>query len=80
MSKEQRLSQLLAQRDTVKSTTNPQFTEIQKAVKAPNLFQGQAKTYEKNLLMRGRHFPKDIARNKQVLEMQRQQEVAKEQE
>lgn len=47
MAKEQRLSQLLAQRDTVKSTTNPQFTELQKAVKAPALFQGQAKTYEK---------------------------------
>jgi hypothetical protein len=47
MSKEQRLSQLLAQRDTVKSTTNPQFTELQKAVKVPALFQGQAKTYEK---------------------------------
>lgn len=48
MSKEQRLSQLLAQRDTVKSTTNPQFTELQKTVKVPALFQGQTKTYEKN--------------------------------
>jgi len=46
--KEQRLSQLLAQRDTVKSTTNPQFTDIQKVVKVANLFQGQTKTYEKN--------------------------------
>lgn len=48
MAKEQRLSQLLAQRDTVKSTTNPQFTELQKTVKAPALFVGQTKTYEKN--------------------------------
>lgn len=47
MAKEQRLSQLLAQRDTVKSTTNPQFTELQKTVKVPTLFQGQTKTYEK---------------------------------
>ena len=47
MAKEQRLSQLLAQRDTVKSTTNPQFTDLQRTVKAPALFQGQTKTYEK---------------------------------
>ena len=47
MSKEQRLSQLLAQRDTVKSTTNPQFTDLQKTVNAHALFQGQTKTYEK---------------------------------
>jgi len=48
MAKEQRLSQLLAQRDTVKSQTNSQFTELQKIVKVPALFQGQTKTYEKN--------------------------------
>lgn len=36
-----------------------------------------AKTYEKNFFMRGRHFPKEIARNKQMLEMQRQQEGIK---
>src|SRR3990167_2883046 len=48
MAKEQRLSQLLAQRDTVKSQTNSQFTEIQKTVKVPSLFQGQTKSYEKN--------------------------------
>ena len=48
MSKEQRQSQLLAQRDTVKTQTNAQFTELQKAVKIASLFQGQTKVYEKN--------------------------------
>ncbi len=45
--KEQRLSQLLAARDTVKSHTNPRFTELQKMVKRPELFQGMSKTYQK---------------------------------
>ena len=31
----------------------------------------EAKTYEKNFFMRGRHFPKDIARNGQMLTMAR---------
>lgn len=34
----------------------------------------EAKTYEKNFFMRGRHFPKDMARNKQMLEMARSQQ------
>jgi len=37
----------------------------------------EAKTYEKNFFMRGRHFPKDIGRNRQMLELQRQTETAK---
>ena len=32
-----------------------------------------AKTYEKNVLNRGRHFPKDLMQNKQMLDMQRAQ-------
>jgi S-adenosylmethionine decarboxylase len=32
----------------------------------------EAKTYEKNLLMRGRHFPKDIMRNRQIMELERE--------
>ena len=32
-----------------------------------------AKTYEKNVLNRGRHFPKDIMQNKQMLDMRRAQ-------
>ena len=47
MAKEQRLSQLLANRDTVKATTNPQFTELQKSAKVPSLFSGMSKTYKK---------------------------------
>ena len=33
----------------------------------------EAKTYEKNFFMRGRHFPKDTERVKQVMEVQRAQ-------
>lgn len=36
-----------------------------------------AKTYEKNFFLRGRHFPKDLGRNGQMLELQRQQQGAK---
>ena len=36
----------------------------------------EAKTYEKNFFMRGRHFPKDIARNSQMMSMQRGQREA----
>lgn len=36
----------------------------------------EAKTYEKNYFMRGRHFPKDIWRNGQMLAMQRGQKAA----
>jgi S-adenosylmethionine decarboxylase len=32
-----------------------------------------AKTYEKNVLMRGRHFPKSVERNAKLLNMQRTQ-------
>ena len=37
----------------------------------------EAKTYEKNFLMRGRHFPKDMMRNRQMIEMEREREVGK---
>ena len=37
----------------------------------------EAKTYEKNFLMRGRHFPKDIWRNRQVMELERARESSK---
>ncbi|OIO21673.1 adenosylmethionine decarboxylase [Candidatus Micrarchaeota archaeon CG11_big_fil_rev_8_21_14_0_20_47_5] len=33
----------------------------------------EAKTYEKNFFMRGRHFPKDTDRVKQIMEVQRVQ-------
>lgn len=36
----------------------------------------EAKTYEKNFFMRGRHFPKDAMRNRQMLEMAREKETA----
>jgi len=36
----------------------------------------EAKTYEKNFFMRGRHFPKDSMRSKQMLEMEREKETA----
>jgi S-adenosylmethionine decarboxylase len=39
----------------------------------------KAKTYEKNMFNRGRHFPKDVWRNGQMLEMQREQKEAVEQ-
>ena len=35
----------------------------------------EAKTYERNFLMRGRHFPKDIMRNRQMMEMERERET-----
>lgn len=47
MAKEQRLSQHLALRDGVKSRTNKEFTELQKIVKAEDLFKGLDKTYQK---------------------------------
>lgn len=31
----------------------------------------EAKTYEKNFLMRGRHFPKDVMRNQQLMALDR---------
>ena len=37
----------------------------------------EAKTYEKNFLMRGRHFPKDILRNRQIIELERERESGK---
>jgi len=37
----------------------------------------EAKTYEKNFLMRGRHFPRDIMRNRQIIELEREREVGK---
>ena len=37
----------------------------------------EAKTYEKNFLTRGRHFPKDIMRNRQAIELEREREVGK---
>ena len=38
----------------------------------------EAKTYERNFLMRGRHFPKDIARARQTIELERGRETGKE--
>jgi len=35
----------------------------------------EAKAFEKNFLTRGRHFPKDIWRNQQALEMERKRET-----
>ena len=40
----------------------------------------EAKTYEKNYFQRGRHFPKDIMRNRQMLEMERESQTAQAQE
>jgi len=37
----------------------------------------EAKTYEKNFLMRGRHFPKDVARNRQIIELERERESSR---
>jgi len=37
----------------------------------------EAKTYEKNFLMRGRHFPKDVMRNRQIIELERERETSK---
>ncbi|MFA4983492.1 MAG: adenosylmethionine decarboxylase [Candidatus Micrarchaeia archaeon] len=37
----------------------------------------EAKTYEQNFLQRGRHFPKDIARSRQIIELEREREVGK---
>ena len=37
----------------------------------------EAKTYERNFLMRGRHFPKDIARSRQIIELEREREGAR---
>ena len=37
----------------------------------------EAKTYERNFLMRGRHFPKDVARSRQIIELEREREGAK---
>ena len=37
----------------------------------------EAKTYEKNFLMRGRHFPKDVVRNRQIIELERERETSK---
>ncbi|MFA6214609.1 MAG: adenosylmethionine decarboxylase [Candidatus Micrarchaeia archaeon] len=34
----------------------------------------EAKSYEKNFMMRGRHFPKDIVRNRQIIELERERE------
>ena len=34
----------------------------------------EAKTYEKNFMLRGRHFPKDISRSKQIIELERERE------
>ena len=38
----------------------------------------EAKTYERNFLMRGRHFPKDIARSRQIIQLERESAKAKE--
>jgi len=35
----------------------------------------EAKTYERNFMMRGRHFPKDIARSRQIIELERGREA-----
>jgi len=35
----------------------------------------EAKTYERNFMMRGRHFPKDIARSRQIIELERDREA-----
>ncbi|MFH0927541.1 MAG: S-adenosylmethionine decarboxylase, partial [Candidatus Micrarchaeota archaeon] len=35
-----------------------------------------AKTYEKNSFERGKHFPKDMKRNRQIMAMQRSQKSA----
>ncbi|MCX8196829.1 MAG: adenosylmethionine decarboxylase [Candidatus Micrarchaeota archaeon] len=37
----------------------------------------EAKTYERNFMMRGRHFPKDILRTRQTLELERARENTK---
>ncbi|MEM4348514.1 MAG: adenosylmethionine decarboxylase [Candidatus Anstonellaceae archaeon] len=37
----------------------------------------EAKTYERNFMMRGRHFPKDIMRAKQAIELERARESLK---
>ena len=37
----------------------------------------EAKVYEKNFMMRGRHFPKDIARSRQIIELERERETGK---
>ena len=37
----------------------------------------EAKTYERNFLMRGRHFPKDIWRARQAVELERDREGTK---
>jgi S-adenosylmethionine decarboxylase len=37
----------------------------------------EAKTYERNFLMRGRHFPKDLARAGQTVELERQRQVGR---
>ena len=37
----------------------------------------EAKNYEKNFFMRGRHFPKDIMRNRQTIELERERESSK---
>ncbi|VVC00641.1 S-adenosylmethionine decarboxylase proenzyme [uncultured archaeon] len=37
----------------------------------------EAKTYERNFLMRGRHFPKDIWRARQTMELERERETGK---
>ena len=37
----------------------------------------EAKTYERNFMMRGRHFPKDIMRNRQTMQLERERETSK---
>lgn len=37
----------------------------------------EAKSYEKNFFMRGRHFPKDIMRTRQIMELEREREFSK---
>ena len=37
----------------------------------------EAKTYEKNFLMRGRHFPKDAVRSRQIIELERERESSR---
>jgi len=37
----------------------------------------EAKSYEKNFLMRGRHFPKDTMRNRQIIELERGRESSR---
>ena len=37
----------------------------------------EAKTYEKNFFMRGRHFPKDVMRNRQIIELERERESSR---